>query len=218
MNDWDGSKYGSDKGPSYLAHYDGQFAHLRNQPIKLLELGVFRGGSLLMWQDYFPHGQIFGVDLEVPEMRGSDRIHLYEGNATDPEVFARIEQQTSCSTFDVIIDDASHVGIHAKASFEHLFFERLVPGGLYVLEDWGTSYRPDWPDGVRYRAVSPSALGGVRYRFPSHEFGMIGFAKHLIDAVGRSDALAYGGTALAYPIESILIVPGLVFIKKSSET
>jgi hypothetical protein len=40
--------------------------------------------------------------------------------------------------FDIIIDDASHIGELTKTAFWHLFDNHLKPNGLYAIEDWGT--------------------------------------------------------------------------------
>ena len=45
--------YGTDKGVRYLSNYENHFNHLVNEKINLLELGIFKGDSLLMWRDYF---------------------------------------------------------------------------------------------------------------------------------------------------------------------
>ena len=38
---------------------------LQTLQIRLLEIGVLKGASLRMWADYFPQGQITGVDLTL---------------------------------------------------------------------------------------------------------------------------------------------------------
>jgi len=47
------TKYGTEKPLGYLLLYEAAFAHLLDKEIKLLELGVGKGDSLLMWRDYF---------------------------------------------------------------------------------------------------------------------------------------------------------------------
>jgi len=60
--------------------------------------------------------------------------------------------EVACKTapegFDIIIDDASHLGKLTKIAFWHLFETHLKGGGFYVIEDWGTGYWSDWPDGM----------------------------------------------------------------------
>ena len=40
-----------------------RFAPLKTEPLRVLEIGIERGGSLLMWRDYFPNAQVFGIDI-----------------------------------------------------------------------------------------------------------------------------------------------------------
>ncbi len=122
----------SDKWSSYLPTYDRLFAHLRNRPISLLEIGVQNGGSLEIWAKYFPHPNalIAGVDInpECLKLSYSDkRIWIVQGDATLP--MAGLNGQ-----YDIIIDDGSHKPSEQIRAFE-LWFPRLVDGGIYVIED-----------------------------------------------------------------------------------
>ena len=42
---------------SYHIHYADRFTEIRNEVKKVLEIGVFRGHSMLMWEKYFPNAQ-----------------------------------------------------------------------------------------------------------------------------------------------------------------
>jgi cephalosporin hydroxylase len=202
--------YQTDKGPNYLAYYESFFAPHRHRALNLLELGVHLGGSLQMWRDYFSYGQIFGVDLNQVSLGDGSRVHTFVGDVCDPGVYERIAEETGVGAFDIIIDDASHIGVNVRASFEYLFANRLAPGGLYVIEDWGTAYMQHWPDGKAYGS-NGSDEGG----FSSHHAGVAGFVKTLTDHVARGDIEAGGGRITGYPIEFMTIAPGLVFLKKS---
>jgi len=78
-------QYDSDKiGSSYLERYDQILEPWIEEKIVLLELGVHKGGSLLLWRDYFPRGTIVGIDKKLPKgFIPTDRIHLYEGSQAD---------------------------------------------------------------------------------------------------------------------------------------
>jgi hypothetical protein len=45
----------TDKSQSegYLNNFERHFNHLRDMQLSILELGVFHGGSLLMWHEYW---------------------------------------------------------------------------------------------------------------------------------------------------------------------
>ena len=156
---FDLSSYDTDKSPKYLERYEREFGHLFDEPIALLEIGVQRGGSMLMWLDLLPQAQIAGLDLnEISIDEDSGRLHIYQGFQQDPEVLDRIAAEVAPDGFDIILDDASHVARYTSATFWHLFPRHLKAGGIYVIDDWGCGYDPEWTDGHAYKG-SREALG-----------------------------------------------------------
>ncbi|HZH31848.1 MAG TPA: hypothetical protein VEY11_13875 [Pyrinomonadaceae bacterium] len=217
-------RYDTDKATHthYLRNYEDYFKPLLNRDIRLLELGIYHGGSLLLWRDYFQRGLIVGLDIEPVSVDDrSGRVRIYQGGQQDTALLDRIARETAPEGFDVIIDDCSHIGSLTRISFWHLFEHHLKSGGLYVIEDWGTGYWNDWIDGMEYRprttnhhpalyrltrAISRLQKNGVAARVPfagkilsrvkattlkrqyhSHDFGMVGFVKELVDELGAGD-------------------------------
>jgi SAM-dependent methyltransferase len=163
----DASGYDTDKAAHthYLRNYEEYFRPLLERDIRLLELGVLHGGSLLLWRDYFARGLVVGLDINPVHIEDpTGRIRIYQGGQQDTELLDRIARECAPEGFDVIIDDCSHVGHLARASFWHLFDKHLKPGGLYVIEDWGTGYWDFWPDGIRYRGPAARPPGTLRHR------------------------------------------------------
>jgi hypothetical protein len=120
--------------------------------------------------------------------------------------------------FDIIIDDCAHVGALAKVSFWHLFENHLRPGGVYCIEDWGTGYWRDWPDGGRYEEFVGTGPARQR-RFPSHDYGMVGFIKQLVDECHYDAVKETQGAADNRPsrFASMSIYGGLVVIEKPTQ-
>ena len=63
----------SDKGDRHPTHkhfyidvYDAMLSAWKDEPIKLMELGIASGASLMMWAQYFTNGQILGLDIVEP--------------------------------------------------------------------------------------------------------------------------------------------------------
>ena len=170
------------KPESYLPIYERLFEPIRYMPLSLLELGIWNGGSLNAWASYFPYARIAGLDLKLPAPLSNERIRMFEGSQADTAVLARAAAEIAPDGFDIIIDDCSHIGALAKASFWYLFENHLKPGALYCIEDWGTGYLsngdewPSWPDGRTFVREADSA-----HRMPSHDAGMVGFIKQLVD-------------------------------------
>ena len=58
-----GKRHGTDKVKhGFTKLYDARFSPLRSSVRHVLEVGVFFGSSLRMWQDFFPQAQIVGLD------------------------------------------------------------------------------------------------------------------------------------------------------------
>ena len=212
-----GRKLDTDKTQSlgYIENYECHFGHLRNMPVSLLELGVWHGGSLLMWQEYFSKGLVVGLDLlPNPLQQMPERVRFYQGSQDDRTLLDLVARECAPDGFDIIIDDASHVGTLTRASFRNLFEKHLKPGGFYVIEDWGTGYWNSWPDGMAYSMApekpadqfpgkirllerlarrlgwanrSPATHRITDPDFAAHNFGMVGFVKELVDEVAWSD-------------------------------
>jgi SAM-dependent methyltransferase len=250
----DAAGYDTDKAAHthYLRNYEEHFKHLVGRDVRLLELGVYRGGSLLLWRDYFERGLIVGLDLNPLELDDpTGRIRVYQGEQQDTALLDRVARENAPEGFDIVIDDCSHQGALTRASFWHLFEHHLKPGGLYVVEDWGTGYWDAWPDGALYRPPR-RARGRLRTRigralirlqagpagrlpfarplasrlkrvvlsgqFRSHEFGMVGFVKELVDELGMADIThpAHGtGPQRASKIREMRLSPSHLFVVKA---
>jgi hypothetical protein len=123
----------------YLDVYERHFAPYRNTPLKMLEIGVFKGGSLDLWRDYFgADAKIFGIDLD-PECanRVTPPNQVRIGSQDNAKFLRSVVDELGAP--DIILDDAAHVGRLQRASFDVLF-PLLREGGLYVIEDLCTSY------------------------------------------------------------------------------
>ncbi len=120
---------GGDKGSlhSYIEVYQKQMRRRRN--IDLLEIGVWEGQSLAMWQDYFTDSRIVGVDIDLARCTAEVDARLCD--ATNP---GKLQAALGDMQFDYIIDDGSHHLAHQVASFGALW-HRVKPAGRYFIED-----------------------------------------------------------------------------------
>jgi SAM-dependent methyltransferase len=146
MRTLDGARWKPFKPDRMLRTYERVFRPLARNA-RLLELGVYQGHSLSMWADYFDEGTVVGLDLREPPQALASRVKFYQGSQTDERLLSRIAAESAPDGFDVVIDDCSHLGEWSRISFWHLFDRHLKPGGVYVIEDWGTGFLPHWPDG-----------------------------------------------------------------------
>lgn len=238
-------RYNTDKTiRGYLEIYDPILQPFVDKEVKLLEIGIHKGGSLMLWRDYFPRGTIAGIDIKPPKgFSPGSRVTIFEGNQANTRFLCEVANTVAPKGFDIIIDDASHIGELTRKAFWYLFENHLKPGGLYIIEDWYTGYWDDWPDGKSYsHKVSSSAklrwrllgwLGAIAakhhlnppsslYLFskaPSHNhsYGMVGFVKELVDEQGAAEmtrAHSNNAPKRQSKFESIIITPSIVFVKK----
>jgi hypothetical protein len=123
----------------YIPLYDQYFSRFRASPVRFLEIGVFRGGSLQMWRKYFGENAIiYGIDSdsECAKLNGlSAQVRI--GSQDDPEFLRQVVDEMG--GIDVILDDGSHQAKHQIKSFKYLF-PRMNRGGVYMVEDLHTSF------------------------------------------------------------------------------
>ena len=128
----------------YTRLYDKHIGYLRQSAKKILEIGVFRGASLLLWKHAFPKAQIFGVDKHTAIwqkfLSGQRRIKVFVGFQEDVEFLKK--DVIPNGKFDIIIDDGGHLPKPMQASFRALW-DSVEQGGWYVIEDLFGNYRRD---------------------------------------------------------------------------
>jgi hypothetical protein len=136
------------KWDHYFPIYEKYFSPYRNRPITLLEIGVYKGGSLDMWRNYFDkNSTIVGIDV-FPEVLNysTKNTHIVlcdQGNRQQ-----LLNLATKYGPFDIILDDGGHHMNQQICSFETLF-PFVSPNGLYIVEDTHTSYWEAFGGGLR---------------------------------------------------------------------
>lgn len=148
-------KYSSDKlyWHSFIPKYEELFAGMEVK--RLLEIGIgfkdlmqpflpsgmeyVHGSSLKMWEEYFPEAEICACDIREDTLINEGRIRSVVCDQSDYRSLHAMQIQFGPGSFDVIIDDGSHIGEHQWFTAGHLL-PRLSKGGLYIVEDvWDNS-------------------------------------------------------------------------------
>ncbi len=135
-----------DKWAHYFPIYSRHFAPYRGRPVRILEIGIYRGGSLDMWRWYFgDQVTLVGVDIDEDARAASDPRHVVEiGDQTDADFLRRVAEQHG--PFDIIIDDGGHEMQQQIVTTETLF-PLLADGGVFLVEDTHTSYWESYAGG-----------------------------------------------------------------------
>ena len=137
-----------DKWEHYFGIYDRHFSRYRGTAVNMLEIGVYRGGSLQMWKEYFgPKARIWGVDVD-PQCKSfeEEQISILIGDQEDRGFLRSIV--ATLPRFDIVLDDGGHSMKQQIHTFEELF-GHIADDGVYLCEDLHTSYRTAW--GGKYK-------------------------------------------------------------------
>lgn len=145
------------------------------QPRRIVEVGIYRGGSTAMLAAAAPEAQILAVELDPGPAPHLERFRAAGGDtrrlrtefgvdqADGERLEALVRDAFGDEPVDLVIDDASHLLAESRATLDALLpFVRH--GGIYLFEDWSWAHLRDgawgavfpsssWPEGP-----SPSAL------------------------------------------------------------
>jgi SAM-dependent methyltransferase len=123
------------------------------QPQRILEMGIWEGGSVAFWNQVFRPRRHVAFDLaeraDSPEFAAWAERHAVPGSVetiwgidqSDRGVVLDLAIGSLAGPPDLIIDDAAHILECLQPAFETLF-PLLRPGGIYLIEDWSWAHRP----------------------------------------------------------------------------
>ena len=114
----------------YIDTFYNQFLESKwDKKVNFLEIGVWEGGSIKLWVDYFNNtSNIYAGD--ICHFEPIDGAISVVGDLYSPEVINTFKD----NYFDIIIDD----GPHTPESFELLvrgYYKKLKKGGFIIIED-----------------------------------------------------------------------------------
>ena len=139
----------NDKGTvhSYIPIYEELFRPYRETAKRVVEIGLFDGHSLCMWEEYFTKAEVYGIDCDeqphggLADLRpmiaeGSHNILIMDAT-NKKKVSEEFGDTFGRCEFDVVIDDGAH---HLEQQLElwAVWGPRLATGGIYVIEDLQT--------------------------------------------------------------------------------
>ena len=195
--------YSTDKlEHGYIKIYERYFESLRDKQLKILEIGIADGKSLLMWSDYFKNSTVVGIDIHKIDIKEKNldrnNIKIHQGSQSDEKFISEIINQYE--SFDIIIDDGSHLKKDVIKRF-HLLFSYLNNEGLYAVEDMQTSYN--------------HFFGGNPFDL-KYSNSHMNFFKHLTDRLNYQEIANpfYISNKYDAKITNISFYHNLVFVKK----
>jgi len=182
----------------YLDIYDRELAPWLGKRVNFLEIGVYKGGSLRMWRDFFaPGSSLTFLDIDPAckalEIMGTEvRI----GDQTDVPFLQSVVRDKG--PFDIVVDDGGHKMDQQITSFRALW-GAVKDGGLYVVEDTHSSYWPGFGGGHK----SPASF--------------VEFAKDLVDKMHSwytEDDAGFPLHPLASELDGVQFYDSLIIFRK----
>lgn len=143
----------------YLDVYEPLMRPKKESAQNVLEVGIYTGGSIRLWHDYFLNATIHGLDI-YPEhiniqadIKNKERIKLYTGiDAYNEDFFKRtfLDKGIKC---DIILDDGPHY-LESMKAFVRLYSQILTDDGILIVEDldeleWLDILRNEVPDNIK---------------------------------------------------------------------
>ena len=181
----------------YFDIYEKHFARFRGKAPVILEIGVFQGGSLQMWKDYFgPGTKIYGIDIDSRcKSLEEPGIEIFIGSQSDRPFLQKIIK--TIPPFDILIDDGGHNMKQQIASFEGLF-GHIKENGVYLCEDCHTSYWKEFSGGYRKKKT------------------LIEYTKNWIDSINayHSKSKRHKVNDLTLNVKSLTYYDSIVVIEK----
>jgi hypothetical protein len=182
------------KWTHYFDIYHRHLGKFVGRDVHVVEVGVYGGGSLDMWRQYFgPNAHITGVDIEdaCKAFEGS-RTTIHIGDQADRSFWKRFREQSPPA--DVIIDDGGHRPEQQRVTLEEML-PHLRPGGVYVCED----------------------VHGVGNRFAQYVYSVADRLNAFVrDPVGQGRGqLASIPTAIQASVRSVHLYPFVVVIERA---
>jgi len=153
MNDLEKYFYGNTgrvihKWRHYFEVYERHFSRFRGTAVTVVEIGVYKGGSLQMWKNYFgPQAKIYGIDIN-PRCKAyeEEQIEVVIGRQEDRNFLQSFAE--SVPQIDIVIDDGGHTMQQQITSYEALF-PHIDANGVYLCEDLHTSYWAEFGGGYK---------------------------------------------------------------------
>ncbi len=173
------------KNRHLVDQYERFWSATEFRPRRMLEIGIWDGGSTAFWYQHLRPERLVAIDLQDREdsayFRRYVTAHGLEGRVltrwrtdqADRAALQEIVDRDLGGEIDLVIDDGSHLEAPTRASFEALF-PLLPPGGLYIVEDWAWEH---WPE---FQSAAHAWAG---------EAGLTALVSDLLAATGSAPAL-----------------------------
>ena len=135
----DNSKTDKNTIHSYLPLYQKLLISKKESAKNVLEVGIYNGGSIKLWSDYFTNANVYGLDIMNYEnvwecIKNNEKIILYTSiDAYDNDFFINnfLNKNIKC---DFMLDDGPH-SLESMKQFIKLYSQIMTDDGILIIED-----------------------------------------------------------------------------------
>jgi hypothetical protein len=128
---------------SYLPLYQELLKSKKETAQNVLEVGIYKGGSIKLWSDFFTNATIYGLDDgtdiisindTLEDLKNKNNIKLYLSyDAYDEGVF-KLNFLDKDVKFDLLLDDGPH-SLESMIKFIKLYSQIMTDDGILIIED-----------------------------------------------------------------------------------
>lgn len=177
-----------------LVAYERHFSRFKNTPVKFGEVGLWAGGSILMWHAVFgAQCHVYGFDIMEAAMKYQDaKTTITVMDQGDAAAWAGFFQKTT-PTLNVLVDDGGHKP-HQMLTTTKSVWPHLVPGGTLAVEDiMGTQYLQEFftPVAEFYGGAAQGQLASI------HIYPLELIAEKVAPGFPPMDITLYPGAAVS---------------------
>lgn len=145
---------------SYLDLYYDLLCSKKETAKNILEVGIYRGGSIKLWHDFFDNAMIYGLDRDdidnkhiTNEIKNKERIYLFTSIDAYNENYFNSNFLSKKIKFDVLLDDGPHT-LESMKKFINLYSQVMTDDGILIIEDvqnwnWIDALKNEVPDHLK---------------------------------------------------------------------
>ena len=145
---------------SYLDLYYDLLCSKKETAKNILEVGIYRGGSIKLWHDFFDNAMIYGLDRDdidnkyiTNEIKNKERIYLFTSINAYNENYFNSNFLSKKIRFDVLLDDGPHT-LESMKKFINLYSQVMTDDGILIIEDvqdwnWIDALKNEVPDHLK---------------------------------------------------------------------
>ena len=155
----DNSRSDKNTTHSYLELYQNLLFNKKETAQNVLEVGICYGGSIKLWNDFFPNAIVYGLDIMDKshvweEIKNKEKIVLFTSTDAYNEDFFTNTFLNTNKKFDFMLDDGPHT-LESMILFIQLYSQLMTEDGILIIEDvqswdWIETLKSAVPDHLKH--------------------------------------------------------------------